>query len=343
MLIRKLSSDYFNKMKKLIIYLSLLLPIRAFAQTPPYSGTIFIDPDIITSSDVSTIQSTTYTGQGSRTVFDRRVNDWVTINAFLFDVVWNDGLSSEAIVNPEFDNVDSATVEAEKYAFLIGQLPNILRKDIHEIWIHKGIEPFGGGNNSILIHTGQSSIYENDGIIEETLVHEASHTSLDIPHATSTGWINAQNADGNYISTYAQDNPTSEDLAESFLTWLATRYRSSRISSANYETITQTIPNRLAYFDDQNFNMYPITEGVSVHDNIDSNNELFIFPNPVQSTINFSKEVSNVKITDISGRVVKELSLTGTSIDISNLENGIYIITGITKAGKTITRKIVVE
>ena len=36
---------------------------------------------------------------GNRTVYDRRAANWVTINAYLYDVVWSDGLTAEAIVN----------------------------------------------------------------------------------------------------------------------------------------------------------------------------------------------------------------------------------------------------
>jgi hypothetical protein len=255
-------------MKKLyflftIIYL-LVNVDKLNAQAPPYSGTIFIDGDIITSADPSTIQSTTYTGRGQKIVYDRRASAFITINAYLFNVIWNDGLTSEAIINPEFGSVALATVEAEKYAYLIGKLPYCLRTDVNEIWIHQGVQPFGGGNNSILIHTGQSVNYEASGILEETLVHEASHTSLDQAHASSTNWTNARVQDNNFISTYARDNPTTEDIAESFLTWLAVRYRATRISQTDYNIITQTIPNRLIYFDNQNFNLNPISGALPI-------------------------------------------------------------------------------
>jgi hypothetical protein len=243
-------------MKNLLLIL-LFLPMIGFGQQP-YWGTIFIEPDIINSNDSSVIISTTYTGQNVVVMFDRRVNSWVSVNAFLFNVVWSDGLTSIAQVNDEFGSIPAATIEAEKYAFLIGQLPRCLRIDVDEIWIHKGVELFGGGNNSILIHTGQSVLYEADGILEETLIHEASHTSLDSWHSASTGWVSAQNQDGLFISTYAYDNPGTEDIAESYLTWLAVRYRSSRISTQNFDIITQTIPNRLLYFDNINCIMHPI-------------------------------------------------------------------------------------
>lgn len=145
-----------------------------------------------------------------------------------------------------------------KFAEVIGRLPTALRIDVETVWIHKGTEPFGGGNNNLLIHTGQSTLYENDGILEETLVHEASHTSLDAKHSTSSGWVSAQESDGNFISIYARDYPTREDVAETFLLYMAIRYRSDRIDQLLENKILETIPNRIMYFDDQNFNMYPI-------------------------------------------------------------------------------------
>ena len=120
------------------------------------------------------------------------------------------------------------------------------------------MQPFGGGNNNLLIHTGQSALYEADGILEETFVHEASHTSLDAAHASAAGWLAAQAADNEFISTYARDNPTREDVTESFLPYLAIRYRSERISQSLADTMLQTIPNRITYFDAQAFDMYPI-------------------------------------------------------------------------------------
>ena len=40
--------------------------------SPPFSGTIFIDPDIITDADPSVYSGMTYAGRASRTMFDRR-------------------------------------------------------------------------------------------------------------------------------------------------------------------------------------------------------------------------------------------------------------------------------
>jgi len=225
---------------------------------PPFSGTIFIDPDIITSSDPTTFQTLTPKGQGLRSMFDRRVNAFIQVQAYLFDAAFSDGLTAEVQVNPEFGSTEAARVQAEKYALVIGRIPKALRVAVATVWIHQGVQPFGGGNNNLLIHVGQGDLYIADGILEETFVHEASHTSLDAAHANSAGWIAAQAKDVNFISTYARDNPRTEDVAESFLTWLAVRYRSTRITQALANTILQTIPNRMAYFDSLGLTMLPI-------------------------------------------------------------------------------------
>lgn len=323
-------------MKQTLLLFFMIISTLSNAQAP-YSGTIFIDPDIITSSDPSSIQSTTYSGQGMVTMFDRRVNNWVTVNAYLFDVIWDDGITSIAQINAEFGSVTNATIQAEKYAFLIGQLPKILREDVNEIWVHQGVEPFGGGNNSILIHTGQTINYENSGILEETLIHEACHTSLDATHSASTGWLNAQNADNEFISTYAQDNPTREDIAESFLTWLAVRYRPNEISTVDFNNIIQTIPNRLSYFDSQNFDLDPfIGTTLSLRD-IELQN-VSIYPNP-------ASQIIEIKANDLSQEDIKIFNLLGqdctyltsyysNALNIANLPSGYYILKVKTFANK---------
>jgi len=225
---------------------------------PPFSGTIFIDPDIITEEDHSTFISLSYAGRANRQMYDRRYG-WVTLEPFLFPAKFDDSLSIEIQVNPEFETVENAQDYAIKYAEAIGRLTTQLRKDVKTSWIHRGNEPFGGGNNNLLIHTDWSeTYYEDQGILEETLVHEAAHASLDSYHANSSGWLEAQNKDCGFISTYAQDNPYREDIAESYLPYLAVRFRSERISEELKRTIEIAIPYRIKYFDGQDFEMHPI-------------------------------------------------------------------------------------
>src|SRR6185503_11401992 len=169
-----------NLMRTKLLCLCLLALMRQVAcAAPPFSGTIFIDPDIITASDPTTFTNITYTGQGIRNMYDRRSNSFTNLNAFLFNARYDDGFTVEVQVNPEFTNSTMAGIDATKYATVIGRLPTYARTRVQTVWIHKGVYGFGGGNNNLLIHTGQGELYEADGILEETFVHESGHTSLD--------------------------------------------------------------------------------------------------------------------------------------------------------------------
>ena len=236
------------------------LPVLATTpRTPPFSGTGFFDADLITASDPTVFQTLTAKGQAEREMFDRRPAAFIKLNAFLFDAKYSDGLTIEIQVNPEFGSSAAAQLQAEKYAPVIGRLPKGLRLSVETVWIHKGSYDFGGGNKNLLIHTERGDEYIASGFLEEIFLHEGVHTSLDGPYATSTGWLTAQKNDqGNFISTYARDNPTREDLAESFVVWFAVRHRSARIASDNASTVTQTMPNRLAYFDSLKIDLAPL-------------------------------------------------------------------------------------
>ena len=190
-----------------------------------------------------------------------------TIEKFLgkdFKVVSSNGHisdlpSSELGINVE-DNFKPKYIVSKEKKEIVKKLKSEV-KNVETVWIHKGMKPFGGGNNNILIHTDWSKkYYEEQGILEETLIHEAAHTSLDQSHAKDLLWIEAQKLDGKFISQYAKDNPVREDIAESYLPYFALRYRRDRISESLVKLIEDTIPNRIFYFDNQKFQMYPVVK-----------------------------------------------------------------------------------
>jgi len=236
-------------------------PRSGASKTPPFGGTIFVDPDIIKTSDPSTYRGVTYKGRGVRTMYDRRNGgDWIKNKAYLFSAIFKKGKAKRVVevqVNSEFSSVAASEVQVNKYMKALGRIPYMLLKDADTVWIHKGVEPFGGGNRNYLIHTGYGENYIRDGILEETFVHEGTHTSLDQYHYDSI-WKCAQKADVNSISDYARDYPNREDHAESFLMWMALRYRPERISKDVRDKIKKAIPNRLQYYDDQSFSVYPV-------------------------------------------------------------------------------------
>ncbi|UOE41400.1 T9SS type A sorting domain-containing protein [Chryseobacterium suipulveris] len=76
---------------------------------------------------------------------------------------------------------------------------------------------------------------------------------------------------------------------------------------------------------------------------VNGKNSINFYPNPVKDTLIFSEQVSNINITDLSGKLIKQISRKEKSINVSTLAKGIYIITAITKSGKKISKKIIKE
>ena len=224
---------------------------------PPFGGTIFVCRDIITDEDPSAFKSVVAAGRKEVGMFDRRLTKQRKFNAYIFTASFDDGQKMEVRVNPEF-GADEAMVQARKYLYYIGQMPFVLRRDVAKVLIHKGRKPFGGGGGGVLIHTGMGESYIKSGILSETLYHEASHTSLDRRHSTSKGWLEAQKADGGFISGYAKSHPRREDVAETYLMYFAVRYRPHRIDDKLKAKIVKAVPHRIAYFDSLGSKMFPV-------------------------------------------------------------------------------------
>ena len=236
---------------------TLTFTITVQEPEPPFSGTVFLNPNVITDTDPTAFETLTYTGTGTRLMFDRRTGSVADTSAYLFDATYRDGLTIEMQVNAEFGSREAAEPEAAKYAAYIGKIPTLLRVNVETASIHRGDEDFGGGDRNILIYTDRGEQWENGDYIpggpgnyvEEALLHEGVHTSLDETHAAAPGWLMAQAADPTFISTYALDYPAREDLAESFVPYVIVQYRADRTPAGMVDTINATIPNRIAYFD----------------------------------------------------------------------------------------------
>lgn len=82
-------------------------------------------------------------------------------------------------------------------------------------------------------------------------------------------------------------------------------------------------------------------EGLGTEEN--NLSKINIYPKPIRENLYFSEEVSNIKITDISGRMVKQISTVEKSVNVFNLVKGVYIISATTKSGEMLNKKIVKE
>ncbi len=229
---------------------------------PPFDGTVWVTPDILGPDDPSSFGSVTYTGRGMRQIFDRRADAWITVNAYLFDVQFGER-TVEWQFNPEFGSSEAAAVEIEVFAPAIGRLPAALLAGLREVEVNAGEGLFGGSpyTGGILIHTEDSAtrFAIDEGFLEEVLMHEVAHASLDMEHREAPAWLAAQEADGAFISDYAEEFPGREDVAESILPYFAIRYRPARLTELQRWHMTMTPPHRWDYFDGLELDMSPYT------------------------------------------------------------------------------------
>ena len=145
---------------------------------------------------------------------------------------------------------------------MLGRLPLVLLSNVREIEVQiASADPTHAGVNESLgiihINTYKAETAVLEGFMEEILLHEGAHASLDGDHARSPNWRTAQEADGRFLNNYARDYPEREDIAETTWAYFVTHYRPDRIGARNVETILAAIPNRLAYFDAQRFDISP--------------------------------------------------------------------------------------
>ncbi len=226
----------------------------------PFSGTSWVSPSVL-GSDSTWLQGVTYAGRGVRTVYDRRRRDWIRTRAFLFDAHIAEQVV-EFRVNSEFGDAEAARTEVDRFAPAVGRLPAAFLSNVASVTINGGYGTWGGGLDTeqagmILIHKHSAWDAIRKGFLEEILLHEGAHASLDEAHARADGWRAAQAADGVFISDYARNNPVREDIAESVVMYFAVRYRPESLSRDERWIILTSIPNRLAYFEEQGLDMWP--------------------------------------------------------------------------------------
>ena len=231
---------------------------------PPFGGTMWDLPDLITSSDYTIYSTSVYQGIETRLFYDRSIPDFIDYPAHIYKVNFGDGLSVDFEIYSEFTEEEAESIE-QKYAPLIGQLGKELRKNIKSFEFLKGDEVATAQRSddlnyaNITLHTGWlNNIVQTrpDGDkTEELLIHESTHLSIDPYIYGQQGWVDAVNLDGNYLSTYAKDNPDSEDIAETFQAYIAVKYFPDRISNSLRDTILSVCLNRFKYFDSLNLDL----------------------------------------------------------------------------------------
>ena len=230
---------------------------------PAFAGTMWDLPDLIKSSDYTIYSTSSYQGIETRLFYDKSIPDFINYPAHVYKVNFGDNLSIDFEIHTEFTQEEAGNIE-QKYAPLIGQLGKDLRRNIKSFEFLKGEEVASAQRTddlnyaNITFHTDWLTLVEtrfSGDRTEELLIHESAHLSIDPYVYGQQGWTDAVNLDGNYLSTYAQDNPNSEDIAETFQAYIAVKYFPDRISNSLRDTILSVCLNRFKYFDSLNLDL----------------------------------------------------------------------------------------
>ncbi len=219
------------------------------AEEPPFRGGVFMDADIITPDDPSTLETLNFELLITDDVFDDRYREAVPAEFFRFTATYRNGSNVLFDVNTGFYDKTIATGVAYSYAFVLGQQPAILKRNVKRIVVHE--EGDGWSANAlglIIIQHGEYDYYKRRRSLEELMFHETVHTSLDRQVEFDAKWKLAQKNDDRFITDYAMSAPWAEDVAESFLAYFAVTMRSDRLSRRTIRRIEGAIPNRLEYF-----------------------------------------------------------------------------------------------
>ena len=249
---------------KCAVLYGALVSVQTMAQqTPPYSGTVYLDPSWVAPGDPTSLTAMTYEGQEFATLFDRRVNAFRYVSTYSYSLKFSDAVSVVARVNTEFLQEEAPGI-AEKWGNVLGQLPLGLLEGLGELHLQPGDQLMGGNDATnpthVLIHTIHGDRNLSLGWAEEEVLHELAHAVLQHLQNNSA-WLDAQSSDNCYISSYAADYPTREDVAESLAPYLALKLRPDRVRVSDQQKISDCIPARIAvfdsYFGSNNIDLYP--------------------------------------------------------------------------------------
>ena len=241
-----------------------------------YNDNIFYHDVIVTKSSPTTFKKLIFNKEKKVGNVYKRVkhsSGWKnkkTFRSFSFTAEYEDNIKVELLVeyDEDFKDFKKAEVKALYYSNMYGQMPHFLKTYNKKIYIHNDIaqgQGFGTWwrefkkqefhvNPQKCIYAGR--YYSNCALI---MAHELAHVIQELTGVISPSkWVKARKLDNKkYCSEYGKTN-SYEDFADSMICWIVVRHLSDRIDKSYVETINQYIPNRLKFFDELKFNMYPM-------------------------------------------------------------------------------------
>ena len=182
---------------------ALLAATPLAAQEYPFGSTADTVFDIIRTDDPTAFVCLSYEGRTTRQMWDKRIDGESDLNVFLFQAHFSDGPPVDIILNPEFGSEGEARAEAMRYVRGLGQLPLVFRQGIRQFGVHKGDKGFHGGPGKIFMYHDRATRRIEQAHLEESILHESVHASLDRDWRQSPQWRAAQAKDPGFLTRYA--------------------------------------------------------------------------------------------------------------------------------------------
>ena len=270
-------------MKKIFLYIfSFLLCLNSQAAGKNYVYKLALSDDNKTpfrQSDPTTFKKLIFikeaTFGGVRKVHkysDVRKNKTKNFKSFNFIAEYEDNITVKLFIesDPDYDKKYKTFERIEKralyFAKMYGRMPHFLKINNKKIYVH---ESRGKDDSTWWAEPEKKAFHINESLCERngsslclaTMIHELAHVlqmgQKGIKLKISSKWRKVMKLDNKkYCSKYAKKN-LNEDFAESILCWIGVRFKADRIKKDNIAKINEFIPNRLKFFDEMNFNMYP--------------------------------------------------------------------------------------
>ena len=211
-----------------------------------------------------------------------------TFRSFQFTAEYEDNITVEIFVEykKKTKNFKKAEEKALYYSNMYGQMPHFLKKynkrifiheyisnddewfhELGELWAKSRKQEFHISKNAkcknkkeymergLYLHTYKQSYSECALVMIHELAHVVQKFTSVIPPSK---WVKAVKLDNKkYCSRYAKRND-AEDFAESLVCWIVLRHKLNKIGIMDFKKINKFMPNRIKFFDELNFNVYPL-------------------------------------------------------------------------------------
>ena len=151
---------------------------------------------------------------------------------------------------------------ARTFGKILGQLPAFMFEGFDAFYfVDAGFGAKGSSYGGIIIGTqGLENSFQH-GWIEEIMVHELAHATIQTPvlshesvrssGQTTNWWDYFAARDNDFVSNYAMTN-NREDLAETFSVWLYSKFRPYRDYQGKLAEAAAKVPGRFFLLDDLN-------------------------------------------------------------------------------------------